>query len=449
MRGIWVDFDRALVHPAGHDRAFEQVAAVFREDDAFAGRPDLVSGASDALQPTGDRRRALDLDDKVDGAHVDPEFEARGRDQRRQPPGLQFLLDLDALLAGDTAVMRADKLLAREFVESLGQPFAQPPAVGEHDRAAVAADKVQDPRVDRRPDAGPGIAARGRPAGLLIQRQDLAHGRHVVDRDHDLEVERLACADVDDRHRAVRPDPAEEPGDRVERPLRGGQPDPLHRGRRRIRAGAAQGLEPFEAERQVCPAFRAGDRVDLVDDHVLDPTQDIARGAGQHQVQGFRRGDQDIRRTTRDLASILGGRITGAARDRDAWWFRPEALGGQGDPGQRSAQVALDVVGQRLERRHVQDAHGPRRLAGRDRAGVRGQSVQAPQEGRQGLAAPGRGVDQRVLAAGDGGPAVGLCLGRRLEAGPEPVTDGGRERRERIGGRGDGGHGSLSVTCPG
>ena len=66
-----------------------------------------------------------------------------------------------------------------------------------------------------------------RAAGLLVGRQDLAERRHVVDRDDDLEVERLARAGIDDLDLAVRPDAAEEPGDRVERPLRGGQADPL------------------------------------------------------------------------------------------------------------------------------------------------------------------------------------------------------------------------------
>ena len=50
---------------------FEQVAAVLREDHALARRPDLVTGTADALEAAGDARRALDLDDEVDGAHVD------------------------------------------------------------------------------------------------------------------------------------------------------------------------------------------------------------------------------------------------------------------------------------------------------------------------------------------------------------------------------------------
>ena len=42
-------------------------------------------------------------------------------------------------------------------------------------------------------------ARRGRAAGLLLERQDLADRGHVLDRHDDLELERLAHAGVDDR----------------------------------------------------------------------------------------------------------------------------------------------------------------------------------------------------------------------------------------------------------
>ena len=340
----------------------------------------------------------------------------------------------------------ADQLLAGELVEPLGEAFREPPAVGEDDRAAMAPDQLEDPRVDRRPDAGPQVAAGGRAAGLLLERQDLAHRRHVVDRDDDLEVERLARAGIDDRHLAARPGPAEEPGDRLERPLRGGQPDPLHG--LGVGVGACpKCLEALEAEGQMRPALRAGDGVDLVDDDVLDAAQDLAGRAGQHQVERFGGRDQDVRRAAGDLAPVLGRRVAGPAGDRDVGHGLAEALRGQGDAGQRGAQVALDVVGQRLERRDVQDADGAGRLAGGRRARVRGEPVEGPEERGQGLAAPRRGVDERVLAAGDRLPAAGLGVGGRLEAGPEPVTDGWREGRERIGDRGDCGHRAAQCTA--
>ena len=107
-----------------------------------------------------------------------------------------------------------------------------------------------------------------------------------------------------------------------------------------------------------------------------------------------------------------------------------------GDPGQRRPQVPLDVVGQRLERRDVQDADEAWLGAGAFRARVRGQPVQRPQERGEGLATPRRRVDERVLPRGDGRPAALLGLGRRLETRLEPLADGARERGQGIGAAG-------------
>ena len=89
------------------------------------GRADLVAGPADPLEAAGDAGRALDLDDEVDRAHVDAELEAGRRDERREPAGLELLLDLEALLAGDAAVVGADELLAGELVEPLGEPLGR------------------------------------------------------------------------------------------------------------------------------------------------------------------------------------------------------------------------------------------------------------------------------------------------------------------------------------
>ena len=180
----------------------------------------------------------------------------------------------------------------------------------------------------------------GRAAGLVLGRQDLAERRHVVDRDDDLEVERLAGAGVDDLDLAIGAGAAEEPGDRVERPLRRRQADPL--GRAAIASGAAaaacrvpppgpQRLEAFQAQGEVGAALGAGDRVDLVDDDVLDPAQDLAGRAGQHQVERFRGRDQDVRRVPGDLAAILR-----RACRRSGW--RPRSAAARGPAGSTRAR---------------------------------------------------------------------------------------------------------------
>ena len=97
--------DRADLHALGDHRRLHQIAAVLRKDHASRDRADLVAGPTDALQPARDARWALDLDDEVDRAHVDAEFEGAGGDDRGQLARLQHLLGDAALLAADRAVM--------------------------------------------------------------------------------------------------------------------------------------------------------------------------------------------------------------------------------------------------------------------------------------------------------------------------------------------------------
>jgi hypothetical protein len=54
--------DLALAHPAGDDRALEQVAAELGEDAAARDLAERVAGAPDPLQSAADRLRRLDLD---------------------------------------------------------------------------------------------------------------------------------------------------------------------------------------------------------------------------------------------------------------------------------------------------------------------------------------------------------------------------------------------------
>ena len=75
-------------------------------------------------------------------------------------------------------------------------------------------------------------------------------------------------------------------------------------------------LEALQRQRQVCAALRAGKRVDLVDDHPLDAAQRLARGRGEQQVERLGRGDEDVRRTLAERATLVGGRVAGAHRRR-------------------------------------------------------------------------------------------------------------------------------------
>ena len=187
--------DRPLEHPLRDDSRFEQVGAELREDAALRDGAELVPGAADALQPARDGLRRLDLQDEVDGAHIDPELERRRGDEAWDLPRLEQLLDLGALRAGKRAVVRAGDLFLRQLVEPKGEALGEAAVVDEQDRGAVLAHQTQQLRIDRGPDrllrafaARPQQVA-GRLAGGLA---------HVLQRHDHLQVELLRDPGVDE-----------------------------------------------------------------------------------------------------------------------------------------------------------------------------------------------------------------------------------------------------------
>ncbi len=161
--------DRALLHRLRDRGARQEVAAVLGEDDPARHGLHLVARPADPLHPARDRGRRLDLDHEVDGAHVDAELERRGGDEGGEAAGLERVLDQEALLAGDRAVVGAGDLLPRQLVEGGGQALGEAAAVHEEDRRAVGAHELEKARVDRRPDRAT-LEDAGRPLGDLVRR---------------------------------------------------------------------------------------------------------------------------------------------------------------------------------------------------------------------------------------------------------------------------------------
>ena len=210
--------------------------------------------------------------------------------------------------------------------------------------------------------------------------------------------------------RHSRPGPTMKRRDLLERVLGRAQPDPLHGGstggRDRSPARPAS-REPLERQRQVRAALGRGDRVDLIDDAPARVLEQLLRLAGQHQVQRLGRRDQDVRRVAQHLLALALRRVAGAHRDAE--------LGA--DPAQRHPQVAVDVVGERLQRRDVDEADPRSRLV-RSRRSAR-KPVDRPQERRQRLARAGRSAESARARR------------RRSPARPAPGPRSGARTRAR------------------
>ena len=113
------------------------------------------------------------------------------------------------------------------------------------------------------------------------------------------------------------------------------------------------------------------------------PARISRTAAGHHQVERLGGGDQDVGRRFRHRPAVFLRGVAGAQADRDVG----------ADPAQGGAEVALDVVGERFQRRDVDEADAGAEF------GRAGEAVDAPEEAGERLAGAGRGADQRVVAA--------------------------------------------------
>ena len=352
-----------------------------------------------------------------------PSSRRRRGDDGGQPAGLELLLDQAALLLGHRAVVGAGDLgddtvlraprrrpglrhhggrlqragvgqrlagdaLVVDLVQPGAEPLGEPAGVGEDDGRAVRGDEVDDALLDVRPDRRTRSSPAAEPLTSPVVCAELAE---VLDRDDDLELDLLGGRRLDDLD-VVRT--AEEAGDLLDGSDRRRQPDPLGRLRQQL-------VEPLQRQGEVRAALGPGDRVHLVDDDGLDAAQRLAGLRGEHQEQRLRGGDQDVGRRTSETAPLVGRGVAGADADREVGLRQPQPGRGVPDAGQRGAQVALDVDGQRLHRRDVED---PAAVPAVGRGRLAGQPVERPQERGQRLAGPGRGDHQGVAARADGVP---------------------------------------------
>ncbi len=212
-------------------------------------------------------------------------------------------------------------------------------------------DEVDDAFLDVRPDRRPLLLA-GRRSGQVAR--GLAELGHVGHRDDDLEVPPLGRRRLDHVDGLTT---GEEARDLLDRADRGGQPDPLS-------GLGEEGVEPLEGEREVGSPFGARDRMHLVEDDGLHAGERFAGGGRQEKEQRLGGRDEDVGGCTGERAALVGGRVARAHGDGDVGLGEPEPGGRVADADERASEVALDVDGERLHRRHVEDPAPFPRLCG-------------------------------------------------------------------------------------
>ncbi len=220
--------------------------------------------------------------------------------------------------------------------------------------------QIEDLLLHVRPDGG---ALRVGGGGTRQIAGGVADRRQVGDGHHHVQLPALLAGwghDVD------RTSAGQEPADLLDRTDGRRQPDPL-RGLRQ------QGVQSFQAEREVGAALGAGHGVHLVQDDGLDAPQRFPCGRGEQQEERFRRGDQDVGRVPGEGTALLGRGVARPDAHPDLRTRQPQPGRGMADAHQGRPQVALDVHRQGLERRDVEDAAAPLRI-GSARVGNPGSS---------------------------------------------------------------------------
>jgi hypothetical protein len=178
------------------------------------------------------------------------------------------------------------------------------------------------------------------------------------------------------------------------------------------------------------PALVRRQRVDFIHDHRARGGQRrTARLAGEQDVERFGRSDQDVRRLPPHAAAVGLRRVPGAHQRADLDVRIAERHQLLPDAGQRLLQVAVDVVGQRLERRDVHHARLVAQLAAHPQAHQR---IDGGEKGGQRLAGTGGRGDQHVPARLDQRPGLGLRQRGNGVGAPEPVRHRGMERIEDV-----------------
>ena len=376
--------------------ALEQVVPRQRKEDALGRRSPPVSGASDPLEQRRERAGRADVADQVHVADIDPEFQRGGRHHDRHLAGLEPLLGGEADRPAEAAVVRGHAALAEPRGERVRDALHLAPGVDEHKRRAVPADVRGNAVVDFFPQP----VGRDRPE-LLVHH-------------FDAQVQRPPVPDVHDAARrcaaGLRTRPDQQARDLLDRLLGGAQADALQ-------APPAERVQPLEGERQVRAPLVPGDRVDLVHDHGRGGGEQAAAALGGEQdVERLGGGDQDVRRTAHHPRAVAG-RCVARPHHRADLRQRTAGSGGKtANPFQRLMEVLLDVVAERLERRHVHHIGAVRQPA---RLRLQHEAVQRPQERGERFPGPGRRRDHDIAPGGDLPPSGRLRRGR----GPEPLHE--------------------------
>lgn len=192
----------------------------------------------------------------------------------------------------------------------------------------------------------------------------------------------------------------------------------------RVRRRPGERLQPLERQREVQAALAAHHGVNLIDDDTAHAREHGAAGfRAEEDVERLRGGDHDVRRAPPHALPLVLGRVAGPDEGADLDIGQLHCAQLVPDAGERRLEVAADVIGESLQRRHIEDVGLVLQPAALQ--SLAHQQVDGREKGGERLSRARRRRDQRMPSRLDRGPGLRLRRRRRLKGALEPAADGG------------------------
>src|SRR5204862_418294 len=115
----------------------QRVVARGGEDSALGNSAAPVPRAANPLQSYRDGARRADLNNQIDRADVDSEFERCRRDQNFNLSVFELLLRGQAQLAGQTSMMRGNVVFTQPLCQMMRHALDQSARINEHQRRSI------------------------------------------------------------------------------------------------------------------------------------------------------------------------------------------------------------------------------------------------------------------------------------------------------------------------
>ncbi len=149
-------------------------------------------------------------------------------------------------------------------------------------------------------------------------------------------------------------------------------------------------LEAFERECKMRAALGRNDGVNFVDDYGFDEAKEFAGLRGEHQVERFGRGDEDVGGMAEEAGAFGRRSVASANRNGRLVKREAEALRSVRDADKWGAKIAFDIDGEGFDGGDVDNAAA----LGFRRSGSKHEAIDGPEKCGEGFAGAGGGKNQ-------------------------------------------------------